>query len=294
MAFRSKLAKAEPALAGLLAQSPGRIYSRVELKPLHSRARDDGLLAKHTSLDQVIDHLTRHHHLLPITLSSAEYGKALQRYSAGRPHPYALAISIRRSGYLSHATAAHLHQLLPTSTPIYLNIEQSAKPVPAQRSLSQPAIDRAFAGKQRQSNLSYRNGDFVCTILAGKNTRRAGVELSTHPAAKDLPVTNLERTLIDITVRPGYAGGIPAVLTAYRAARERVDISKLVAILDHIDHAYPFAQSIGFLMRLADYPKDALTTLKSRQTAYDFYLAYGMRETAYDSDWRIHYPRDLR
>jgi hypothetical protein len=45
------------------------------------------------------------------------------------------------------------------------------------------------------------------------------VEIAVHPEALGIPVTNLERTLIDITVRPDYAGGVQNVLDAFRIAR---------------------------------------------------------------------------
>jgi hypothetical protein len=118
--------------------------------------------------------------LLVITLTSEEYQKKITRYCARPPSPFAVAASIRRSGYLSHGTAAHLHGPIEFSGPVYLNIEQSAKPPPVLGSLSRRTIDHAFADHPRHSNLSYRNGELVITQLAGKNTCRAGVEPATH------------------------------------------------------------------------------------------------------------------
>jgi hypothetical protein len=125
-----------------------------------------------------------------------------RRYCAGPPSPFALTASLRKNGYLSHGTAAYLHKLAKTPpAAIYLNVEQSAKAI-GNSPLSQLAIDRAFTGKQRHSKLSYENGNLKVMILAGKNTGRLGVEPCTHPEALGTKTTNLERTLIDITVRP--------------------------------------------------------------------------------------------
>lgn len=59
-------------------------------------------------------------------------------------------------------------------------------------------------------------------------------------------VTSLERTLLDATVRPGYAGGVANVLEAYRRAREDLNVSRLINTLGELDHVYPYHQAIGF------------------------------------------------
>jgi len=103
---------------------------------------------------------------------------------------------------LADPTAAHLHHL--TERPpaaMYLNVEQCTKPA-RETSLSQLRINRAFAGKQRHSNLSFENKTLVVTILAGKNTGRAGVEPISHLAARGVQATNLERTLMLHNPRP--------------------------------------------------------------------------------------------
>jgi predicted transcriptional regulator of viral defense system len=294
MPFRTKLRKSESLLASWVCEAPGRIYSRSDLAPHFSKARIEGLIAKHTKLDEFIDFLVLRRHLLSIKLKSEQYEKTITRYSVGRPSPFALATSLRRGGYLSHGTAAYLLGLIKRPpVAIFLNVEQSAKKPAASGSLSQPAIDRAFAGKQRQSNLSYENGELVVTILAGKNTGRSGVEPLTSSEGRGIAATNLERTLIDVTVRPTYAGGINAVLDAYHAARERVSTQTLVSTLNTLNYTYPYPQAIGFLMQRAGYPSDAVETMRSRVSDFKFYLTHGQKDPEYDHDWRLFYPRDL-
>lgn len=150
---------------------------------------------------------------------------------------------------------------------MYLNVEQSAKTV-RDTSLSQLGIDRAFAGKQRQSNLSFENKELMVTILAGKNTGRAGVEPIAHSAARRVQVTNLERTLIDIAVRPAYAGGIDQVLAAYRAARERVQeaVQRLcIQVVDELDlsHKANFDKCVDENLSKAQVDIQALAAKKS-------------------------------
>jgi hypothetical protein len=83
MAFRTK---AEPLIAGWLAESPAKIYRRPDLRALFSRARIQELVAKTTSFDQFIQHLIVRRLILAITLTSAEYQKDITRYCA-RPRP---------------------------------------------------------------------------------------------------------------------------------------------------------------------------------------------------------------
>ena len=293
MPFRTKLAKAETQIAANLCSSPGRIYARSDIATYFYKARLDGVLAKQTKLDEFIEFLVRRRHLLSITLKSVQYGKEITRYCVGPPSPFALAASLRKSGYLSHGTAAYLHELVKTPpNQIYLNVEQSAKPR-RETSLSQLGLDWAFAGKQRQSNLTFRNKGLMVTILAGKNTRRAGVEPIANSQAQGSAATNLERTLIDIAVRPAYAGGIVQVLDAYRVARERASTQKLLSILDTLDHVYPYAQAIGFLMQRAGYREDCLALVRSRVTEFKFYLSHGLTDSAYDERWRLFHPPGL-
>ncbi|CAN5276412.1 hypothetical protein BH10PSE11_BH10PSE11_04010 [soil metagenome] len=123
------------------------------------------------------------------------------------------------------------------SKAIYLNVEQSAKPK-NQNLITQEGIDRAFSTKQRQSNLIYTNNLISITMISGKNTGRLGVEEIEGPDSKKILATNLERTLIDIVVRPTYAGGPTQLLKAYRSARDRVRVGQLVTMLQELDYSY--------------------------------------------------------
>ena len=230
---------------------------------------------------------------MSVLLESKEYSKEARRYCAGPPSPFALAASLRKNGYLSHGTAAYLHKLIKTPpAAIYLNVEQSAKAT-RNSPLSQRAIDNAFTGKQRRSKLSYENGNLKVMILAGKNTGRLGVEPTAHPEAVGTNITNLERTLIDVTVRPTYAGGIHYVLEAFKAAREHISATALASILDQLDYSYPYAQAIGFLMSRAGYHTDSLAPFRSRVSQFKFHLAHGTKNPLYDDDWKLFFPNDL-
>lgn len=293
MPFRTKLVRGETRILAAIDPHPGRIYTRPQLAEPFRRLRREGTIAKSTNLDAFINFLVIRRHLISISLEAKEYSKEAKRYCAGPPSPFVLAASLRKNGYLSHGTAAYLHKLIKTPpAAIYLNVEQSVK-VTRNSPLSQLAIDRAFAGKQRHSRLSYENGNLKVMIVAGKNTGRLGVELSAHPAALGTKITNPERTLIDITVRPAYAGGIHQVLEAFQAAREQVSAPALALILDQLNYSYPYAQAIGFLMQRAGYRAERLEPFRLRVSQFKFHIAHGVKSPAYDDTWKLYIPRDL-
>jgi hypothetical protein len=132
--------------------------------------------------------------------------------------------------------------------------------------------------------------DFQFVLLHGKNTGRLEVGTITH-GREQLPVTKLERTLIDITVRPAYAGGVYQVLEAYRRAQPDMSTSILLATLKKLDYVYPYHQAIGFYMQRAGYKPEQYERLRSLGLNNDFYLAHGLREREFDSAWRLHFPK---
>ena len=270
-----------------------KVYSKAELAGILSEQRSYWRLAERTTTDEFIAFLEKQGNLKANTFHAPNYGRESTRYSWGDASIYELAQSLQQRGYLSHATSVALHgltHLIPKT--IYLNVEQSVKPAPP-GSLTQRGIDQAFARKQRQSNMTYLHDPWAVTIINGKNTGALGVEELVGPTEERLRVTNLERTLIDIVVRPTYAGGIFQVIQAYRAAKDRMSTNRLVATLKKLDYVYPYHQAIGFLMERASYDDKGFAMLKKLGLEYDFYLTHGMQQPEYSSDWRLFYPKGL-
>ena len=136
---------------------------------------------------------------------------------------YELACSIQKDAYLSHGTAAFLHGLTKQQPKtIYVNREQSIKPRLSSGDLTQEALNGTFSRKQRQSRYVLRYGRASITLLSGKNTSRFGVQKIQGQPGKELQATDIERTLIEITVRPAYAGGVEQVLQCYITARSLI------------------------------------------------------------------------
>lgn len=141
-----------------------------------------------------------------------------------------------------------------------------------------------------------RKGIKVC-LLNSKHTGYAGVEeravrLPEEKEAIQLRLTDVERTLIDIAVRPFYAGGIAEVQKAYRRAVGRASVNRIAGVLRNLGYVYPYHQAIGCYLESAGYDKKAVDLFYERfEYDFDFYLSYGMKETEYVPRWRIHVPK---
>jgi predicted transcriptional regulator of viral defense system len=68
--------------------------------------------------------------------------------------------------------------------------------------------------KQRKSAFIVTHACTRITLLNGKHSDRLGVIQGTGPQGEQIELTDVERTLIDIMVRPAYAGGPKGVLEA--------------------------------------------------------------------------------
>jgi predicted transcriptional regulator of viral defense system len=278
-------------IEGLFKRTSQKVLTPQELRSVLARKRRNWGLDS-VPKETIIEFLLAETPLRFVTLESKKYGSE-ERYAWGDPSRFEIALSLRPGSYLSHGTAAYLNGLLevPPST-VHVNKEQSPK---RQRgSLTQEGLDRAFHSRPRQSAMAYTDehgGRYV--VVAGKNTRNFGVVVRKGPMGERLRVTRLERTLVDIAVRPVYSGGAAEVLRAYQAARDQLSIPRLVNSLRRLRHLYPYHQAIGFYLDRAGYTAQALEPFRQPGLSYDFYLTHGMGERAYSRDWRLYYPRDL-
>ncbi|WKZ32455.1 MAG: hypothetical protein QY316_11135 [Thermodesulfobacteriota bacterium] len=213
------------------------------------------------------------------------------RYSLGEASIFELVLSLKPNAYFSHYTAMFLHDLteqIPNT--IYLNFEQPPK-IRQEGNLEQNRIDLAFKKRPRQSNnIAEFDGKKVC-ILNGMHTGSLSV-IDMEVGASLLPITDIERTLIDIVVRPNYSGGVFEVLNAYRSASERVSVNKLSAVLKQLNYIYPYHQAVGFyLERTGKYSETQINLMRKFEIKYDFYLTYQMHEMEYSKTWKLYFPK---
>jgi hypothetical protein len=288
----ARLREGKRRISALFESSPRRVYSEGEIGALLDEHRAAWGLARRTTLEAFVDFLLSDTHLRRHRLVSSKQREVV-RYAWRYPSLFEMALSLTPGGYLSHATAAFLHDLCENvPDTIYVNREQSPKPSPGQ-DLTQEALNLAFSRPQRASRTTFRFRDKDITLLSGKNTNRLVVDEMTGPGGEILQATSLERTLIDIVVRPAYGGGVEAVLQAYRRAKDRGNSHSMLKTLRKLDYVYPYHQSVGFLMERSGWDRESLSPFRELGLSFDFFLAHGVERTAYDTSWRIHYPAQL-
>jgi len=195
-------------------------------------------------------------------------------------------------GFISHAAAAFMHGLLPRPSIIHINLEQSAKPQPS-IPLTQEGIDRAFRRPPRTSQMVFKSSEFSVQVIAGKKSGRLGVESVNHGGAV-IEVTGIERTLIDLTVRPEYAGGAKQVLQAYRKAAGRANVGLLLKTLRGLNYVYPYHQAIGYFLSRTRFRSSNLKELQKLGMNYKFYLEKGESVSGYDASWQVHLPKGFK
>jgi hypothetical protein len=263
-----------------------RVFTEQGLRSfLNGRRRLWAAVARNS--ERVLEELGAHPSLKLLHIQS-EVRSHTRRYTWGIVSPYAVALSLAPKGYLSHRTALGLHQVMPEDyEPIYVNREQSPK-TSSTEPLAQANVARAFAGKPRVSRDRYRWLGAAAVVISGKFTGRLEVtSIFMHDVA------SLERTLIDVAVRPAYGGGPAVILEAYARARDRVDVARMAEVLEAMDYVYPYHQCVGFYLERAQYPASHLRLFRTRSIDIDFYLAHGLNQPRFDPHWRIYYPGDL-
>jgi len=286
----SRISVALPEILRHFEEMRQRVFAREVLADILDRNRSAWNIPDYVVTDKFIEFLVAEAKLSVVPVISENY-RSVTRYVWGKASPFAVAVSLRPNAFLSHGSAVFLHGLtnqIPRT--IYINKEQSVKPRSGSPVI-QENLDRAFSGQQRKSRYSFTHEGSTIILLSGKYTDRLEVGPVKVETGEDVDVTRIERTLIDIAVRPDYAGGIYQVLEAYRTAKDRISVSTLIATLKKLDYVYPYHQSIGLYMDRAGYEENRTKRLLALGTTLDFYLTYGIKDRMYDPKWRLFFPK---
>jgi hypothetical protein len=273
---------------------PENAFTKGDLEYLLIEKHQEWTLPPSMTLHTFQEMLLSRTSLEKLSIRSDNYACPVLYSWKGLATPFSVALRLRKEqSFFSHASAMWIHGLSEVEKHIFMNREQSAKPTTSS-SLMQESIDRAFQNQQRRSRMMYRYKGSTITLLNGKHTGRMGVETMSAPSGQKIEVSSLERTLIDITVRPAYAGGVSSVLEAYKQAKGRVTIPQLMSLLEQFDYKYPYHQSIGFYLKQATYSEEDQSFAKMKGSAFNFYLTHAMKNPSFDPEWRIFFPQSIR
>lgn len=273
------------------ASSQQKVFRYSEIDDIFNQHQDVWELGDY-NIRSFIKYLIKDYGLKKYNLSFPNRKEIL--YSWGTIPIYEVLLHLNSRTYFSHRTAMFLNKLVAkNNNNIYVNTEQQAKIYPNETELEQSSIDLAFNNKVRKSNNYTKHLKFSIYHLNGKFTNNLGVITKNIPDLGHLRYTDTERTLIDITVRPVYAGGVNEVLKAYKKAKSNLSVDKLSDYLNKINHKYPYRQAIGFYLERAGYKENQFKIFKSSEFRYDFYLDYQIKNKEYDENWRIYYPSNL-
>lgn len=300
MANKPRIVSVMPKINSLLQSTGNRVFDFSYLKKLFEENSDKWRLPLSMDPYDFIEGLNIHNNNLIV--HQFEFPGIKEQILAHYEEAsiYEIASNIFSEGYLSHYSAITLWGLseqIPKS--VYLTLEQNTGPAKSIKgTLTQLGIDNAFQKPQRISETIAEYENHRIILLRGKHTNKLGVLDLQRPGESHIKVTDIERTLIDITVRPAYSGGIFEVLKAYRLAKENhnVSINKISGYLKKLNFVYPYHQAIGFyLERAGNYPEKLLQILKGKPMEFDFYLTYDMEheQMAYSKEWRLYYPKGL-
>ena len=288
----SKLQAARGQIIAYFENLPRYALTDADLAGILFKRAGEWRLAANTSVDKFVRFLLeatamRRVSIVPV---GENVHRTVTRYVWADASPYAVAATLESRAYLSHGTAVLLHGLTDQLPSVICVSREQSQQYGRESTLEQEGIDNAFRQPERRSNALFTYDNFQVVLLHGKNTGRLEVGTITY-GREQLSVTKLERTLIDITVRPAYAGGVYQVLEAYRRAQSDMSTSILLATLKKLDYIYPYHQAIGFYMQRAGYKPEQYERLRSLGLNHDFYLAHGLREREFDSAWRLHFPK---
>jgi len=136
------------------------------------------------------------------------------------PHDYAIATALYTPSALSYRTALQLHGL-SEQVPQIITCTTTAKVVT-------PAM-RSRRPKQRRRASTWEVDGLRIQIVSVRPARFFGVEEIWVDERTRVPVTDRERTVLDVFADPSRAGGFGEVLAVLESHHPELDISKLIS-----------------------------------------------------------------
>ena len=293
---KTRIQIARPDIIRFFDQLPSKVLHHADLTRILNEQRAFWRLTLTTSTAEFIHFLMDSGKLSAFEFPFPRPYKKKTVYAWGPVPFYEIVLGISAKCYFSHYSAIKIHGLTEQSPKtLYINEEQRLESW-LSGTLTQATINAAFKRPVRVTKRVAETDEYRVVFLNGKNTANLGVVEQQFDGAGGelfgrLRVTNLERTLIDSTVRPVYSGGVSEVLKAFTLARERISVNRLAAMLKKLAFIYPYHQVIGFYLERAEYRPSSIDLLRRIPREFDLCLEHGLKEKEYVKEWRLFIPK---
>jgi predicted transcriptional regulator of viral defense system len=270
-----------------------KAYTTNDIQELFESQREKWRIAQYRNYKHFITFLSNSKILILDIQNHESHNSEKQILRKKTCTPFDVSLIVKKDGYLCNYSAMQIHQLtLQIPKTVYVSEDKYAPYYEKNHiKLEQDSVDKAFSKPQRISKESYKSeyDGFRYVYLQKKhNSRNVGIT-----TIDNLAVTDLERTLIDIAVRPAYSGGAFQILEAFNNAKEKVNINTLNNYIEKLDYIYPYHQLIGFYLDLAGFPDTALKLFLQKKTHIKFYQTYNLTNKKLNEKWGIYYPTGL-
>lgn len=292
MPRRSKIDIAKPHILQCLEANNGSVFRTNTLRQILRENREGWGLAQSTNYEEFLAYLLANNilqeHRLVFPKEQISFYARNDNFSV-----YEMVSCLGENGYISHFSAAFLHEIVeqvPKS--IYVTLPHIRKRKQLVE-LSQEQITASFLRSSRltQDIASWKGLRII--RVNGTDYNDLGITRLAIPNGKHIRISDVERTLIDLVIRPEYGGGVVQVQEAFFLAKEEVSTNRLISILRKMELAYPYHQAIGYYMQQADYPESSLHLVRRLGLHKDFYLLHAQSGEKYIPEWRLFVPEFL-
>lgn len=263
-------------------------YTLGDIEKIFHKNKESWNIAGYRTVKHFINFLEEKKILEIVKLKHLTKGNKKQVFIIPGTNKFNIAQTIKKEGYISFYSALQMHNLtLQNSKSVYLSFDQHGLTGNTDF-LTQDSIDNAFSKPQRQTSEIYKSeNDDIRYFLIQKKARSVNVGIIENNGVK---YTDLERTLIDIAIRPAYSGGVFEVLEAFIKAEIDINVARMVSYLDQLDYVYPYHQLIGFYLEKAGMSDFETSLFYEKKTDLKFYLTYNISNKKFDEKWNIYYP----
>lgn len=293
MGRKNKLDFSLPAIEGYFDNESIKSFTEKKFSEILNRNSHDWNIQPNRNMRQVLDYLLKREMLVKNSFIN-DSNEVKLIYSWKTQDEYTIISGLKSDSYFAYYSSLFLHQLtLQIPKTVYLNFEHKSekRSNDSETNLTQDAIDNAFNGSQRKSSLTFSFNDKKIVLTNGKFTNKLGV-VKRQNNNQWFEYTNLERTLIDIAVRPAYAGGVFEVIEAYKIAKGKLNVRRMSKYLEKLDYIYPYHQVIGFYLEKAGYADRDVEFFK-KEMKFNFYLTYDIRRKEFSEKWKLYYPKGI-